>query len=66
MVILMETSLIEKHTCSAPTEKHLENVIRVELILSKLVLVSLSEIIFCAMLIINLPFLCVTQAGKSG
>lgn len=60
MVILMVTSLIEKHTCSTATEKHLENVIRVELILSKLVLVSLSEIIFCAMLIINLPLLCVT------
>jgi len=64
VVVLMETSLIEKHAWSAPTEKHLENVIRVKLILSELVLVSLSEVIFCAMLIINLPLLWIAKAGK--
>lgn len=60
----METSLVEKHTCSTPSKKHLENVVRVELILSELLLVSLSEVVFCAMLIIYLPLLRVTQAGK--
>ena len=63
-VVLMETTLIEKHAGSTSTKEHLENVVRVELILSELLLISLSKIIFCAMLIINFPLLWVAQAGE--
>lgn len=64
VVVLMETALVEKHTGSSSAKKHLENVVRVELILSELLLISLSEVIFCAMLIINLPLLWVTKASE--
>lgn len=53
-VAMMETALIEKHSCTSTTEEHLEYIVRVKLILSKLLLVSLSEVIFSAMLIIDL------------
>lgn len=64
VILMMETTLVEKHTSSSTSEEHLENVVWVYVVLSKLLLIPLIEVIFSTMLIINLPLFGVAEASK--
>lgn len=58
VVILLEPTLVEKHSSTTSTEKHLEYVVRIDVLLSVLLMIPHS-VIFSAMLIIDppLPFI---------
>ena len=53
----------EKHV-RATSEKHAEYVIRVKLVFTELIRISLLEILFCTMLIIDPSLIWVTQTGE--
>ena len=65
VLLLKAGSTCIKHSRATTTEEHSENVICIELILSKLLRIPLLEILFSTMLIIDLSFFWVAQAGKS-
>jgi hypothetical protein len=55
----------EEHFCASTSEEHSEYIIGVKLIFSKMLMISLWEVLFIAVLIIDLTFFSVTKACKS-
>ena len=66
MVSPLLVSAWEKHLSTPSAKEHSEDVIRVELILSELLVIPLSEVIFRPMLIVDLALLRIVQASKRG
>ena len=64
LVVIPHSWAAKEDVCSATSEEHTENVIRIELFLSEMLLISLLEALFSTMLIIDLSLLRIIETGK--
>lgn len=64
----MACAAAEEHLCTTPAEEHVEDVVRVKLLLveSILLLISLLEILLCSMLVVEAALVRLAQTGVRG